>query len=164
MTSASLPVFTTPSSVSTAASSVTSQSGYGLGPRSPAVDRSQVDQRSPASGLSSSVSSGSGRGERFRYRGSSSSNRRRRPRPAPSYSLSRNTGCPSQESKQGRAESTARQSRSSARLPSTPPTLTPGHPTLHTYLVQQQPVDGRHTMQPDLPGRCHLTYLLIDER
>ena len=83
-TSASLPVLTMPSSLSTAASSVTTQSGCGVGPRSNGVDRSQVDQRSPSSGRSSSVGCGSRWGERFRKSGSSSSNRWCRPRPASS--------------------------------------------------------------------------------
>lgn len=53
-TSASLPVPRTPSSVSTAASSVTSQPGCGWGPRSLGVLRSQVDHRSPDGGPSRS--------------------------------------------------------------------------------------------------------------
>jgi hypothetical protein len=57
-TSASLPVFRMPSSVSTAARSVTSQPGCGLGPRWVGMDWSQVDQRSP-SGRPSVVSNSS---------------------------------------------------------------------------------------------------------
>jgi hypothetical protein len=57
-TSASLPVLSTPSSVSTAASSVTSQSGCGVGPCCP---MSQVDQRSPVVGASSDGVGSAGR-------------------------------------------------------------------------------------------------------
>src|SRR3954470_20545234 len=52
-TSASLPVLSTPRSLSTAASSVTTQSGRGLGP---CVAPSQEDQRSPSGGVSGEVS------------------------------------------------------------------------------------------------------------
>src|SRR5262249_39419035 len=94
---------------------------------------------------SSSVGSGSERKERFRKCGSSSSNRRRRPRPAPSYSLSYNAGSPHQESKQGQAATTARQSRSSAhRLPSTPPTHASALRT-----TTAKPVDQPGTTQPN---------------
>ena len=53
--SASLPVFTMPSSVSSAAEEVSSQSGHGRGPRSVGVAADQVDQRwsSPGSNVGS---------------------------------------------------------------------------------------------------------------
>ena len=79
-TSASLPVFRIPSSVSVADSSVTSQSGCGRGPRCAGVDWSQVDQRSPAlTPSTASMSSREASPSRWRSRlaklGSSSSNR-----------------------------------------------------------------------------------------
>ena len=55
-TSASLPVLRTPSSVSIAACSVTTQSGRGSGPREPRSTSSQVDQRCPSPGPSSARS------------------------------------------------------------------------------------------------------------
>src|SRR4051794_1635964 len=52
-TSASLPVLSTPRSLSTAPSAVMTQSGRGLGPW---VAPSQLDQRSPSGGASGEVS------------------------------------------------------------------------------------------------------------
>src|SRR5579875_2939915 len=81
-TSASLPVFRMPSSVSTAASSVTSQSGQGIGPRSVGVDRSQVDQRSPSGSpsVASNAPMGGSRRRRARLAAAGSSSKRRLPR------------------------------------------------------------------------------------
>ena len=96
-TSASLPVFSTPSSVSTAAWSVITHVGRGRGPCSAP---SQVDQRSPVGGPSMSTparpsrSTGAGP-RRRRWTGSSSSKRRRRfLTGGTSSSCSRNAGSP----------------------------------------------------------------------